>query len=201
MGLRRFSLPQQYHDRNVLIHVDGDRPLGTLNEGDPFITDPAQAILIVEISKSPHQLAVLLVVGIEDLIEHVCSACTDVRTPWDQWGRGVVIVENQVFSCNPSIHVHGTHLVLFEMLYGFGTGDRFRVRIFDFNRRGCSALPLWDMEGGGARRKALFSDGREFVSEWFDAERAAALRYTGSQGNGSFFQVSCLQFRTNDIVG
>ena len=203
MSLRRFSLPQKYRNRDVLIRVDGDRPLGTLNKGDPFITDPTQAIFIVEISKSHHQPTVLLVVRIQDLIEHVCSTCTDVRIPWDEWGRGAVIVENQVFGYSPSIYVHDTHLVLFEYSHGFGTGDCLRVRIFDFSRRGCSALPLclWDVEGSGARRKALFSDGRKSVSERFDAAGAGSLSQMGSLGNGNFFRVSCLKFHTNDVVG
>ena len=188
MSSRKFSLPSQYHDKNFFIHVDQDRSLGTLNSDGPLITDPTQAILVIEITKSSHRNA-LLVVRVQALIDQVCSARTDARIPWDEWGRGVVVMENSPSGLGQPIYVHGTHLVMVSRMPDRGGPmDCHRVRTFDFGRRGCGALPFSD-EAGGAARKALFLDGNEFVFEVGGVGNVAML---GSVGNGNFFQVSYL---------
>ena len=45
---RRLSFLPGYSEEDVLLHVDQDRYLGTSNGGGPLITDPTQAILVVE---------------------------------------------------------------------------------------------------------------------------------------------------------
>ena len=189
---RRFSLPQQYQDREPHVFVDRDRPLGTLNSDAPLITDPTQAILVVKLSKLGHR-RVFLVVRINALIDHACSTRADAHLPWDEWGRDVVITEDQPSGSNSLVYVHGTHLVLLSTEpHRSGLMAYYRVRTFDFGRRGCGALPFWDEEGGGAERKALIFDGSEFVFETVGVRNMRMLRSVGSPGNGNFFRVSYL---------
>ena len=192
MNSRRFSLPQRYHGRRVLVHVDQDRSSGALNRDGPFITDPTQAVLVVELPKFDHHSAVLLVVRIQDLIKRVCSAHVDVPIPWDEWGRGAVVMEDQEFNYNLFIHVHGTHLVVLKTPYPYGRGDHFRVSIFDFSRHGCGTLPLWDEGGNGAGRKTSFSDGREFVCEGIWNRDYVPWGEMGFLGDRNLFHVSYL---------
>lgn len=191
MSSRRLDLPPQYDsDRSALIYVDQDRSLGKLNRDGPVITDPTQAILVVKLTKLYHG-DVLLVVRIQPLIERVCSTGTGANIPWDEWGRDAVIMENPVLRYGLDVHVHGTHLVLLEMPYQFVQRGCPRIRTFDFGRRGRSVLPLLD-KSGGAERKALFSDGGEFVLEATGVGVTTPWGGTGSHRNGSFFQASCL---------
>lgn len=195
MSSRTFVLPPVYHDRVPRIHADRDRSLGTPNRDGPLITDPTQAILVLELLKSRHEHSILLVVQIQPLIDRVCSTRTDVHIPWDEWGRGSVIIEKPP-RYGSFIHIHGTHLVALETPYHWQRGRRGypRVRVFDFSRNGRSALPLRDGEGGGTERKVMFSDGSEFVleaDEFKVDDDDASWGNMGSQGDGTFFLVSC----------
>ena len=192
MSSRRFSLPPQYHDRDHLVFVDRDRPLGALNSDEPITTDPTQTILVIKLSKFGYR-NIFLVVRINALIEHVCSTRTDAHLPWDEWGRNAVIMEDRPPGSGLPIYVHGTHLAMVStMPYRNGLTDCHRVRTFDFGRRRCGALPFWDEEGGGTERKASFLDGSEFVFEAAGVRNMAMLGSVGSLGNGNFFQVSYL---------
>ena len=187
---RRFGLPQRYHGRRVLVHVDQDRSLGTPTRDGPLITDPTQAILVVELPKIDHHPVVLLVVRIRDLIKHVCSTRVGVYIPWDEWGRSAVVMEDQVSGYGSFIHVYGTHLVVLTWPYRQSRRGCFHVRTFDFSRRGCAGLPLWDEEDGGAGREASFSDGREFVHETIRLGGVTPWSDVESLGDGNFFQVN-----------
>jgi len=187
MNSRWFSLPPQYHDRNPITFFDRDRSLGTLNSDGPIIADPTQAILVVRFSKPDHR-DVLLVVRMQALIEHVCSARADVHIPWNEWGRGAVVMEGSLFFYK--IYVHGTHLVMVTLWPEHGL--RYRVRTFDFSRHGCGDLPLWDDKVSRAERVALFSDGTESTFEEAGRNGRVTSGIMGSQGNGNFYQVSYL---------
>jgi len=173
---RRFSLPPRYGSEYYsVVHVDRDRYLGKLDKDVPFITDPTQAILVVEVLR-PMRQSVSLVVRMQALIEKVCSTRTDDHIPWDEWGRGVTIMKSPRGPRFP-IHVHGTHVVVLTSL------DDRRVHVFDFGRRGGGSLSLLDREDGGEKRRVLFEDGREFILE------VDNISWGGVQslGNGAFF--------------
>jgi len=175
---RRFSLPPRYGSEYYsVVHVDRDRYLGKLDKDVPFITDPTQAILVVEVLR-PMRRSVSLVVRMQALIENVCSTCTDDHIPWDEWGRGAAIMESPRGPRSP-IHVHGTHVVVLAMRSLYDC----RVHVFDFGRRRRGSLPLLDRGDGGAKRRVLFEDGREFILE------ADQISWDGVQslGNGAFF--------------
>ena len=160
---RRLSFLPGYSEEDVLLHVDQDRYLGTSNGGGPLITDPTQAILVVEFLGSQWGYF-LLVVRVQALIESIVSTCTDGRIPWGEWGRGAVLMETPRFSRNTPIYVHGTHVMVGVPLR-HGLRGRINIRTFDFGRRGRSVLPLWDEEGGGDERRASFEDGQKFTLE------------------------------------
>ena len=190
MSSRRLNLPPQYDtDRDAHMHADQDRSLGTLDRDRPIKTDPSQEILVVRLTKLYHG-DILFVVRIQPLIECVCSTRTDVHIPWDEWGRGAVTIENRL-RYGFDVYIHGTRLVLLETLRHHRLTQGLRVRTFDFGRRACSALPLWDQDGG-AVRKTSFSDGSEFVLEATGTRPPIPWGSTGSQGDGNFFQVSYL---------
>jgi len=195
---REFSLPPRYDsDYYALIHVDRDRYLGILDKDMPLITDPTQAILVVEVSR-PMRRSVLLIVRMQALIEHVCSPRTDVQVPWDEWGRGAVIMENQPFDHRLPIHVHGVHVVVLKTQSRDGRRHEHLIRTFNFGRRRYGSLPLLDTEGDGTERRALFEDGKEFTLE------ADMFSWGGMQslGDGTFFHpVSYLShFGSNNVI-
>jgi hypothetical protein len=202
MSSQRLDLPPQY-DRygNIFVHVDKDASLGTLDRDGPIITDPTQAILVVKLAEPDYE-DVLVVVRIQPLIERVCSTRTDENIPWDEWGRGAVILKNPELKYDLDVYVHGTHLVLFEKSHRFGPWGFLGFRTFDFGRRGCSALLLWE-EGGRAERMAWFWDGSRVVFKATGVRAATEWDGTGSQGNGNFFHVSYRSHSAvcNGIVG
>ena len=184
MNSRRFSLPPRYHDRDHLMLVDQDRPLGALKSDGPLITDPTQAILVVELLKFGDR-DILLVVRTQVLIEHACSTRADVHIPWNEWGRGAVVMESPLHRYRS--YVHGTHLAMVLTLNRHE--PRHCVRTFDFSRHGCGDLPLWDDKASRAVRVASLSEGTESRFEYVGG-------FMGSHGDGGFFQVSYLSHST-----
>ena len=179
---RQFSLPPQYCDGHALIHADQGRSLGALNGDGPLVTDPTQAILVVEIVR----LRLLLIVRIQTLVERVCSTRAEVEIPWDEWGRGVVSMKTPQASYDSPICVHGTHLMVVKTPSWHGLSDYNRVRTFDFGRRGCGTLPFLDEEGGGTERRAAFEDGQELtLDESGDVAWWGGMR---SLGDGNLFR-------------
>ena len=92
------------------------------------------------------------------------------------------------------IYAHGTHLVTALTTSWQGWRVRPRIRTFDFGRRGCGILPLWDEVGGGSERKATFVDGSEFAFEAARAGGVGSCGRVGSLGDGAFFQVSYFSY-------
>lgn len=181
--LRRLGIPPQYRNGLVLIHVDQERPLGTLNRDGPLIADPTQAIFVVGIPELRH----LLVVRMRTLIKRVCSTCTDVNIPWDEWGRGAVLMETPLsFTYSPPVHIHGTHVIVVKTPSWLGLKDYNRICTFDFGQRGYDRLPLCDEDGIGAERRALFGDGHKFALN--ESESVAWWGLMGSLGDGSLFR-------------
>ena len=188
-GSRRLGLPRQYHNGRVILHVDQDRSLGRLDMDGPLIPDPSQAIFVMQFL-GPRSRSVLQIVQTEALIDLVCSTCANDHVPWDEWGRGAAFIEIPIPGYTAPVHVHGTHLMV-------KAPSLLRLRYynciytFDFCRRRCSTLSLWDGEGDGTQRRAVFKDGQEFMPEgcedmnWWDT--------LGSLGDGTLFrQVSYL---------
>jgi len=201
-SLRRFLLPQQYNDGcySALIHVDQDRYLGTPDRDVTLITDPAQAILVIHVSKYQRLDQAFHIVRIQTLIEHVCSIRTDVYIPWDEWGRGSVIMEMPP-SDRFSVDVHGIHVVVFKRHRR--SSLTYDIHSFDFGRCGCSALPLRDWERGRVERDALFEAGRKSVFQSVWNEYMLSWSDMESLGNGTFFyQVNCLTYSgINSVIG
>ena len=149
---QRFLLPLRYHDWWLSVHVDSARCLGTPDHNRLFITDPTQAVVVVELA-SPHGERVLIIVWIQTLIKHLRPTGANDFVPWDEWGSGATFIEVSVDDDTSYLLVQGIHVVL---LKAWVTSH---LRIFDFSRRGCSILPLLD-EGDGTKRRVSLEDGR-----------------------------------------
>lgn len=189
-NLLRFNFPSQHQDASVLVHVDPDRHLGARTGDVPFITDPTQSILVIQLS-IPGRRSVLLVVRIQGLIERVCSTRTHQDVPWEEWGRGAVILETPFpsFDLLLRLHVRGTRLMTLETSSRNGQGDNICFRAFDFSWRGSGTLPLLD-EGCGVGKRALFEGGREFV--FGGSDYIHNMRDMKSLYDGRFVHVSHL---------
>jgi len=157
-NLRRFGLPPWYQGCAVRISLDHGRSLGTVNRDGPLIIDPTQAVLVVDLSSRPREQRDFLMLRTRALIEYTCSTRTDVRIPWDEWGRGVVVMNVPVYG----ICLTATHGARVLVIYDGHSGpqDCSDIRVFDFNRRGSTALPLSGGSSGGPERRAKFEDGR-----------------------------------------
>ena len=175
---RRFHLPPRYTGWQPSVHVDHGRCLGTLDRDRLLITDPTQAILVLELS-SVDGGRVYIIVRIQILIEHLCAVGMGDCVSWDEWGRGATVMKISMDDHGDRYPlVQGAHLILVEM------DITPRLRTFDFSRRSCSILPLC-----GTERRALFEDGRnlslqggEDMTEW----------RLDSLGDGGFvYLVSC----------
>ena len=177
-NLRRLKFPDKYRSMGAYLYCDRDRSLGMYRDG-PLITDPTQAILMIGLSAHLPNLSVLLIVRIQPLIELACSTRTEIEVPWDEWGRGSVAVEvPQTPVCSIySPAIHGSRLLVTHSIEG--AGDRRGLRVFDFSRKGSTALPLSDENDDGAERKALFTDGLSCVFEGVDWGELQCLRSIG----------------------
>ena len=88
-----------------------------------------------------------------------------------------------------SVSVHGVHVVAFKRRYWSGLA--YDVRSFDFSRRGCSALPLWNREEDRPERGVSFEDGRELIFQAVRNKNFLSWSDMESLSNGTFFyQVS-----------
>ena len=81
----QFCLPQEYHDRLIVVRVDSDRCLGTLDRDKPLTTDPTQAVLAVKFVNFDRP-PVFIIVRIHTLIENLSSMSPGASVPWDAWG-------------------------------------------------------------------------------------------------------------------
>jgi len=183
-SLRRFRLPPGLHGGLITVHVDPDGYLETPYRDVPFIADPTQTILVVQALKLRELGSVWFIVQIQDLMKNVLSTRTDVCIPWDEWGRGAVIMEippHDLFSIN----VHGIHVILLHWKHQ--VRPTYVIRSFDFGRRGRSALPLRDEEGGWVGRNVSFGDGRVFTFQAAGRENTSSWSGVQSLGDGIFF--------------
>jgi len=163
VGSRRFRIPPIYQGWFPTMYVDGDRCLGTLDRDRPLATDQTQAVFAVKLF-SPDGPRVFLIVRIQTLIEHVGSMSVDACVSWDEWGRGVAVME--VPECargGPFPLVQGVHVTLVMPCVTPGSdGSHLHPNLytFDLSRRSWSTLLLRD-EGDGTGRRVLFEDGRK----------------------------------------
>jgi len=160
-NLRRFKLPQKYHERVFRVHLDHDRSRGMVNRDGPLIVDPTQDIFIMDFARTPREPRVLLVMRTQGLIGFLCSKRADVQISWEEWGRDAVVMDIPISSIRSSIVIHGSRLLAVSMTGG-GPEAGHRIHIFDFSRRGTAALQLSGGDDGGAWRRAVFDDGFVF---------------------------------------
>ena len=182
---RRFRLPQRYRDLRPIIHVDGDRCLGTLDRDRPLITDPTQAVLVIELEGDEQQ--VLVIVRIQTLVGHLRSVGADGCVPWDEWKGGAVVMKvprhGSGGSCSSPL-VQGVRVILQKVDNPIRYPGRFHLSTFDFSRRGFSILPYLD-EGDGAERKASFKDAQDFLIQGYDKTADSMI---DSLGDNNFIQ-------------
>ena len=162
--LRRFRLPPKHNQRSVHVHLDRDRSLGTVDRDGPLLVDPTQAILIMDLSPTNLEPHAFLILRMQDLIEHACSMRTGVQIPWDEWGKGAVVIEIPIDSTYLSTIIHGARVLAIRNTHR-GPEEHHRIHIFDFSRRASTALPLLDGGDGGTERRAAFKDGRSCLFE------------------------------------
>jgi len=113
---------------------------------------------------NPHgrdnQTPALVHVRIQPLIKHACPTSPDLKVPWNEWGRGAVIMKTPQASYDSPICVHSTRLMVLKTPSWHGLSDYNRIRTFDFGWRGRSVLPLLDE---GPERRAVFENGQELT--------------------------------------
>ena len=184
---RWFRLPSWLHGWDAFKHVDSNMHLGTPSMDDPFVADPAQAILVVELVGGSDP-SVFVVLQTQALIECACSPRADFNVPWDDWGKGAVIMEILSYGNIIPTFVHGTKVV---MQVSTDVQPRSNsIHTFDFSRRGCSSLQLLREEGGRTERKALLKDGWSF--EFEGSGGMSSWNILEPLGDGSlFYSVSC----------
>jgi len=164
---RRFRLPPRYHGWLPVVYVDSDGCFETPDPDRPLTTDPTQAVLIMKLA-TPGRPRVLLIVRIQALIDHMHSMSTDTCVPWDEWGRGAVVMEvpeRASVDRGPYVLVQGVHVTWATMFVTPGVDGylpRPHLFTFDLSRRGWSTLALRD-EGNGTERRGLFKDGQHFL--------------------------------------
>ena len=152
--MRRLAFP--FHHKHADMHLDHDRDLGTPNDDEGLLPDPAQAVLVIDLW-SDREPRVLIVVRTQVLVEQVYSMRADSPVPWDEWGRDAVVIEVQ----NDGDHtmftfVHGAQVTIGRAFSPLALGA-YDVRTFDFSQRGRYSLPF--QGGPDAERRVLFEDG------------------------------------------
>ena len=198
VGSRRFCMPLRYRDWFPVLHIDSDMCFGARDRNGPLATDPAQAVLVIKLvrsSESQGPLVVwMLVVRTQTLIERMHSVSADAPIPWEEWGRGAVVIEvpeHASVGRGPYPLVQGVH-VIWVTTYTAPGDDGYpsppRLCTFDFSRRGWSILPLLN-EGGGTMRRASFEGGRQLLLQGDEGMAESGFK---SLGDGKFmYLVSC----------
>ena len=193
-SVRRFKFWPDCRGRNPC-RSRYDRTLGMVYRDVPLMADPTQAVFVMELSPEPPRPGVFLVLRVQPLIEIACSSRTDVQIPWDEWGRGSVVMEVPEAQVNPIclITIHGAHVLV--MCYGALARS---LHVFDFSRRGCAALPPSDENGFGTERRVAFKDGRSCMLEEGGGDRVSGW---GVQiGDSIIAVVSLLSHSTTEGV-
>ena len=162
--LRRFGLPPKHNQENVHVHLDLNRSLGTVERDGPLLVDPTQVIFIIELSQTAREPHVFLILRMQDLIQHTCSMRTEAQIPWDEWGRGTVVIEIPTEITYLSIVIHGARLLAICDTHRESEGDH-RIHIFDFCWRASIPLTVSDGNDDGTERRALFKTGRSCLFE------------------------------------
>jgi len=164
-NLRRLGLPRRLFECAAKIHADHDRPLGPPNTDEPFIVDPAQAVLVMELTEG-WDSTVFLVVRTQTLIEQAYSMPADSCVPWDKWGSDSVVMEVPVPGGDTRIFVHGAQVVVVQVhdVSDWAQPGRYRVQAFNFSWRRCRSLPVWD-GGDGTEKRVLLKDEGCFLFE------------------------------------
>ena len=179
---RQLRVPTKYHDWIPFTSIDYDMSLGTLNQDGPFIVDPTQAFIVLQLLCEEAVTRVSIVLRTQALIEHACSMSTETYIPWEEWGRDAIFMEMPTFI--PFTYVQGVHVIEVEtrrVLGGNTNTIYMHLRIFDFSMWGCSMLCD---ESGEAVRTARYKSGRELSLE---ESRIVSTLGFGSLGNGVFY--------------
>lgn len=193
---RRLGLPQRFQDWIADIRVDHDRPLGTPNKDEPFIADPAQAVLVVNLMRDWGP-GTFLVVRTQALIEQTNSMCVDSHVPWGEWGRGAVVIEVPARGGGLAhAFVHGAQVMVvgkYPSNAWDSRGDyKYGVQKLDFTWRGRSSLPFLDRESGGTERsvRALF-ERKRCIGIKPDGGMSSWGELRSSSDGRLFYLVSC----------
>jgi len=181
-NLRRLYIPLRYRGRFSSVITDCYGSPGT--QDGSLITDPAQAILVVDAYDDDESHHISLILRTRTLVTRACSMNSDTCIPWDEWGRDAVIMEIPAYDLQ--ILIQGVHVVVVRRRTP--TGDdtgHLRLRTFDFSLRGCSTL--WRKGGRARQRRADFYEGGwDFILEGTGDMSNWGLK---SLGNGTFYSL------------
>ena len=199
-NLRQLELPHYFHGRNVKMRVDHDRPLGTSNRDEPLIADPAQVVLVMELTGG-WKPRFLLAVSTQTLVGQTCSTYGGSRVPWDEWGRDAVVVEVQIPGRVPHAFVRGAQVIVAWERDVSIWSRQYSVQTFEFSRRGRSTLQVLSGGGGVEVKSVLLKDEGSFTFEPVDSTRSPGDLRLLSDGS-LFHPASCLsQSVGNEVVG
>ena len=178
-SLRRFRVPQRYRNWFPSVIIDRGMPLGTLNQDEPLIVDPAQAFIVIELFRGEVSTLASIVLRTQALIRHSCSMSTDTHIPWEEWGKDAMIIE--IPTLHLKFYVQGTQMIEAKMRRVPGGGmEHICLRTFDFSKRGCSTLRS---EGCEVVPAAWYENGRDLFLE---GRGNVEEQEFDSLGNGTF---------------
>jgi hypothetical protein len=162
-NLRRVCLPLMCHDWAPFVD-DRETSLGALDKHRSLIVDPTQAIRTMHFRHDDRHRYIRLFFRTQALIEQACSPSTDRDIPWDEWGRGSVILEVPISAGSYTL-VQGPRVIAVEQCAVPGSHRiELRLRTFDFRLRACGTLS--DIgEGGESVRVARHEHGRDLLLE------------------------------------
>jgi len=178
----RFQVPTKYRNWIPFASTNCVMPFGTLNQDEPFVVDPTQAFIILQLFGEVTD-RVLIVLRTQALIEHACSMGTDTYIPWEEWGRDAIVMEMP--TSDSVIYVQGVHVVEEQMrkVPGSDHTNHTSIRVFDFSKRGCSTLCD---EGCETVWAAWYKEGRELLLE--GSQNVGRLEF-GSLSDGVFYSL------------
>jgi len=136
-NFRQLCFPERYRDSVTTASINYDMSFGTLDKDGPFIVDPTQAFIILQLPGAEEQTRVCVVLRTQALIEHACSMRTENYIPWEEWARNSIIMERQ--TSNLPTYIQGVHLIETEMRRVPGGNvdmSRIYLRTFDLSKRG-----------------------------------------------------------------